>query len=64
MSVAVAPKPHPVFLACQRAPVGAPNPPEAQIEIDLAMAELEDGTAVLVPHEDVGAFLEQLAREP
>jgi predicted transcriptional regulator len=48
--------------AIDRAPIGEPFTPDQLAELDQAMADIAAGTAELVPHEDVPAWLEAHAR--
>ncbi len=53
----------PVFAALDRAPLGEDDmTPDQRAELAGILAEYEAGRARLVPHEDVPAALEEIAR--
>lgn len=52
----------PVAEALDRAPVGAPFPPEVRAELDAIVEDIRAGRAELVTHEDLPAWLEEQAR--
>lgn len=57
------PKPFdPVLAAIERAPIENSLTPEQRAELDQAMADIAEGRARLIAHEDVPAALEEIAR--
>jgi hypothetical protein len=61
-ATAARPSRDPVAEALDRAPIGAPFPPEVRAALDAMTADLAAGRLALVPNDDVPAWLEEQAR--
>jgi hypothetical protein len=53
---------HPVLAAMDRAPTGEPLTPEQEAELAQDLADIAEGRARLVAHEDLPGVLEEIRR--